>query len=254
MMNSYNSELEGYKIDKIYSLFNRFSKFDSMLKIASIKKILTKFLNLDKLKEFEFKYDPIYFTPKHLVCANTFFERIIENYDNKKLYDYGLVETRYNSLVKNLNFSQIRSLNYASKSLPDTYNLRVDKAFMKYSIEARLPYQAIKLIEFMIAMPLKFKIKNNEGKYILRRYVKQKVGKLIANRPKTPMGGYLWTNTEVMKKLNIDEKIESSNFFLNFPFKKNIKNILLDKKTHPANRWSALCFINAFDKLKEFGG
>ena len=252
MMNSYNSEIEGYKLDKIYSILRYLPKHESIFKNKFVKKMLINFLNIEKLKDFEFKYKPFYHTAKHQVCANTFFDKIIENYDNEKLYDYGLVDSKYSDILKYLDFNQIRSLNYASKSLPDTYNLRIDKAFMKYSIEARLPYQSVKLIEFLIAMPIKFKIKNNQGKYLLRKNLESKIGKLIARRPKTPMGGYLWTDQEVMKKLKINEKIEASDFFKNFPFKKNVKNTLLDPSIHPASRWSALCYINTFDKLKNF--
>ena len=252
MMNSYNSEIEAYKMDKVYSILRYLPNYESLIKNNFIQKALIKFLSLEKLKNFEFKYKPFYHTPKHDVCANSFFDKIIENYDNEKLFDYGLVDTKYNEILKYLDFNQIRSLNYAASSLPDTYNLRVDKAFMKYSVEARLPYQSIKIIEFLIAMPVKFKIKNNEGKYLLRKHLEKKISKLIATRPKTPMGGYLWEDSKVMKKLNINEKIESSNFFENFPFKKNIKNTLLNKETHQANRWSAMCFINTFDKLKKF--
>jgi len=39
------------------------------------------------------------------------------------------------------NYSSDRALSYATKSTPDMFNLRVDKAFMKYSVEARLPLQ-----------------------------------------------------------------------------------------------------------------
>ena len=31
-----------------------------------------------------------------------------------------------------------RSLSYASRTIPDIFNLRIDKAFMKYSVEVRL--------------------------------------------------------------------------------------------------------------------
>ena len=64
-----------------------------------------------------------------------------------------------------MDFSQIRALNYASKTLPDMFNLRLDRAFMQHSIEARLPFQSVRLAEFMIAMPSKFRFHEEYGKF-----------------------------------------------------------------------------------------
>ena len=64
-------------------------------------------------------------------------------------------------------------------------------------------------------------------------------------------GAYLWNNENIYKGLNFDETILNSDFFNNFPFKKNIKKILLDSKTHHANKWTAYSFIKTFENLRE---
>ena len=53
------------------------------------------------------------------------------------------------------------------------FNLRADKGFMRYSVEVRLPFQALSLVEFFIAMPSEYRFKKNLGKYYLRKYVKK---------------------------------------------------------------------------------
>ena len=60
------------------------------------------------------------------------------------------------------------------------FNLRLDKAFMQYSIEARLPWQSVELAEFMIAMPNKFRFENDHGKLFLRNYVGKKIDRSIS--------------------------------------------------------------------------
>ena len=65
------------------------------------------------------------------------------------------------------------------------------------------------------------------------------------------MGDYLWKSQDIYKTLNIEDTIESSDFFRNYQFKKDIKKILLDDKTHPANKWSAYSLIKTNESLKE---
>ena len=128
------------------------------------------------------------------------------------------------------------------------FNLRTDKSFMEHSIEARLPFQAISLVEFFIAMPKEYRFKKNLGKYYLRRYIK-KIENTLARSPKIGMGDALWQIKSIKEFLNMEDTIKKTKFFDFFPFKKNVKKILLDKKTHPGNLWSAYALINTFDEL-----
>ena len=49
----------------------------------------------------------------------------------------------------------------------------------------------------------------------------------------------------------MEDTIRKTKFFDHFPFKKNIKETLLDEKTHPGNLWSAYALINTFDELEK---
>ena len=120
---------------------------------------------------------------------------------------------------------------------------------MKFSVEARLPFQAICLVEFLIAMPDKYKFNKNFGKYYFREYVRKNIDELVSKGPKSGMGFDLWQDKEITKILKIEETIKNTNFFSYFPFKKSIKEILLDKKTHPGNLWTSYALISTFDEL-----
>ncbi len=250
-LGGYLTDIDAHKIDKIMGPGKPFQFLKYLSKFEFGKKILVKLLNLKKNKEFEFSYKPFYTRVNHLVSPNTFLKKIINNFDNLKLYDYGLLDQHYEDTSKNLDFSQLRALIYASKTLPDMFNLRLDKAFMQHSIETRLPFQSVELAEFFIAMPSHYRFGKNFGKYFLRNYVSKKISSKIANRPKQGMGNYLWSKSDIYKALNFEETIMSSDFFNHYPFKKNVKKILLDKKTHPGNKWTAYALIKTYENLRK---
>ena len=216
------------------------------------KKLLINLLNLKKNKEFEFRYEPFYTRVNHMVCPNTFLNSITDNFNFKEIEDYGTIDPIYNNIIPHLDFTQIRALNYASKTLPDMFNLRLDKAFMRHSIEARLPFQSINLAEFFIAMKSNYRFKNNLGKFFLRNFVEKKVDKNIAKNPKRGMGSSLWDVSKNNKLLNAKEEILSTNFFDNYPFNKNIKKILLNNNVHPGNIWAATTLIKTFENYKYY--
>ncbi len=217
-LGGYLTDVDANKIDNIMGPDKslRFLKYLTKSKYG--KKLLVEFLDLKKNKEFEFSYEPFYTRVNHLVSPNSFLEKIIQDYNNSQLFDYGLLDTSYDDIKEHMDFSQLRALNYATKTLPDMFNLRLDKAFMQHSIEVRLPYQSIALAEFFIGMPSKYRFKDGNGKIFLRNYADKKIDKSISLRPKKGMGNYLWSNKNIYQALNFEETILNSDFFSNFPF------------------------------------
>ena len=248
LLGGYQADIDSNKIDNIF--FKR-KYLSFLLKSKLVKKLVIKLLKLKKNIEFEFNYDPFYTRVNHLVSPNKFLDSIVENLDLNKFYDYGVIDQDYKDVSAQLDNSQKRALIYATKTLPDMFNLRTDKGFMKYSVEVRLPFQAISLVEFLIAMPKKFRFKKNLGKYYLRKYVEKNIDELTSKARKQGMGSALWREKENMNFLNMKETINQTNFFSFFPFKKNVKEILLSKKTHPANLWTSYALINTFNELNK---
>ena len=249
-LGGYLADVDANKIDNIMKPGKIFNFLKYLTKSAYGKKILSSILQLKKNKEFEFSYDPFYTRVNHMVSPNIFLEKVIENYDSSKFYDFGLPDPSYRDVMKKMDLTQIRALNYASKTLPDMFNLRLDKAFMQYSVEVRLPFQSVALSEFFIGMPSKFRFEKDFGKLFLRNYVNKNIDHSISSRPKKGMGNYLWSNINIYKALNFEEIIMNSDFFKSYPFKKNIVKTLLDKKTHPGNKWTMFSFIKTFENLK----
>ncbi len=251
--------LGGYNVDIEANKMDEYLKDKSLKKLSSKEKqnIIRKF-NIKKNTDFEFSFKPFYTRVNHAVCPNKFLKKIIKGYNFKSILSYGLLNSQYKGLEKKLDLSQLRALIYATKTLPDMFNLRIDKAFMKNTVEVRLPFQAVKIVEFFLAMPkfYRFGKEGLDGKYFLRRYIikraPNKISQKIANRPKFGMGNYLWLNKDIHKKIKFDEIIKETNIFNKFPFKKNTKNILLKKDTHSGNKWAAYNFIKMYEKLYDY--
>src|SRR5205814_2368490 len=68
--------------------------------------------------------------------------------------------------------------------LVDDIMTKVDKMSMAVSLEAREPLLDHKLLEFAATVPSALKLKNGQGKYLLRRLLERRIPRSIVDRPK----------------------------------------------------------------------
>jgi len=71
-----------------------------------------------------------------------------------------------------------------NNTLVDGYLVKVDRASMANSIEARVPFMDYRFIEFSARIPLKFKVVGNKKKVIFKEIIKDRVPKEIVYRKK----------------------------------------------------------------------
>ena len=130
--------------------------------------------------------------------------------------------------------------------LPDDILVKVDRASMYHSLEAREPFLDHHLIEYALSLPESIHTKNNTGKYLLKKILSKYIPEKLTHRPKKGFGIPLlqWLNNDL--KHLFDEYLEPSYLKKQglFNVKEVEKNKRLVKKGYyyPEKLWFILLF------------
>jgi asparagine synthase (glutamine-hydrolysing) len=133
--------------------------------------------------------------------------------------------------------------------LPDDYLQKVDVASMAFSLESREPLLDQELVEWAMKLPLKWKLRGGQNKYLLRKLAYRYVPERLLDRPKrgfeVPIADWLrgplhaWASSE----------LSDSNNFARLPLEQNCLLQLLRlhdsgaRQVHPL-LWASLVYLD----------
>jgi asparagine synthase (glutamine-hydrolysing) len=131
--------------------------------------------------------------------------------------------------------------------LPEDILVKVDRASMAVSLEARAPLLDTRVVQWAWRLPLAMKVRNGQGKWLLRRLLYRYVPAELVDRPKTgfgvPIGAWLRGPLRAWAEELLGEaRLRREGFFRPGPIREAWRAHLTGRSNDEYRLWAVLMF------------